>query len=99
MVTSLVPLLAMALEKENFRVHNTEVQSADENAVRITNASLTLVSTPSRSMLPLTSIGNNKTAGQLDHQTPIKHKKGLAIVGTGLTDKYICSQRDYTILS
>ena len=52
---------------------------------------MTTFSSSSGTSLPLASIINNKSIGQ--PQSSVIHIKGLAVVGTGLTDKYIRLQR------
>jgi hypothetical protein len=47
--------------------------------------------------MPLTSIINNRPIGQ--PHSSVKRVKGLAVIGTGLTDKYFGSQRVHVTLT
>jgi hypothetical protein len=90
-ITYSAPLTAMGSEKENCRNKDTEPGSADDNSTGITGEAQRLSSASSRSSLPLANINNNEQTGQ--HQSSAKRMKGLAVVGTGLTDKYFRSQQ------
>jgi hypothetical protein len=91
--TSSTPLTAATSEKENHRTQDTEPSSADDNATGITGMAQNLASTSSGSTPLLASINDNEPAGQ--HQSSAKRVKGLAVIGTGLTDKYFRSQQVY----
>jgi hypothetical protein len=77
-------------EKENHRIQGTEPGTRDDNAANIAGMAQTLDSIPAGSSLPLESISNNVLqSGQ--HHSLAKRVKGLAVVGTGLTDKCVKS--------
>ena len=53
----------------------------------VTAASLERENLASGSFAPLARTGNTETTGQ--PQAPVKRARGLAVMGTGLTDKYV----------
>jgi hypothetical protein len=80
----------MFSEKENHGTQDTKLRLVNNNAVDITSVIQSMAMISSGPLLPLTNIINNKLTGQ--SQSSVKHTKGLAVVSTGLMDKYIRSQ-------
>jgi hypothetical protein len=83
---------ATSPERENPGIQGPEPSLTDSNTTvtvttGIDNATHNLAPTSNEPSAPLATIGNTEAAGQ--SQPLVKRAKGLAVVGTGLTDKYI----------
>jgi hypothetical protein len=77
--------LAFLTDKAS-KKENHAPRSVDNNAADITGITQSSALSSPGSSLPLVGISNNETAGQC--QSSVKCAKGLAVVSTGLTDKY-----------
>jgi len=71
------------------------MRSVDNNLMDIAGVAQSSASTSHGTTPTLASTNNNETTGQ--HQGSAKHVKGLAVVGTGLMDKYLSLQQVYVI--
>lgn len=88
---------AASPERENLGIRGPEPGLTDSNMTGVTNTAQNLASTLNGSSAPqppLAGTSNTEAAGI--SQGPVKCIKGLAVVGTGLTDKYVgyCISRD-----
>jgi hypothetical protein len=83
--TPLTLLAAMISDKENSRTQETIPRIVDNDMMDITGKGPSSSTTVPRPPLPLVNIQNSKEAGQ--HEGSSKRAKGLAVVGTGLTEK------------
>jgi hypothetical protein len=89
-LTASVPVpyaITTSSETENPGIQGSEPTLTDINTMGISRVAQNLASTLNGSPAPLASTGNTEATGQ--PQAPVKHAKGLAVMGTGVTDKYI----------
>jgi hypothetical protein len=92
--TLVTPLTAAASEKNNHETQDTELRPMDDNMTSgITGMTQDLALTLSGSTPPLASINNNEPAASGQRQSSAKRVKGLAVVGAGLTAKYVGLQQ------
>src|SRR5712692_7701017 len=94
-MTSSAPFTATMSEKESHVTQDTETRSVDNNPMDIAGIAQSSASTSHGTTLTLASTNNNETTGR--RQGSAKRTKGLAVVGTGLTDKYLGLQQVYVI--
>jgi hypothetical protein len=78
-------MTAVGSETDNHMNLNTESRSLNNNGTETNGVTQSLTSTSPGSTQPTATIDEDKQTGQ--RQWPAKRVKGLAIVGTGLTDK------------
>jgi hypothetical protein len=92
--TLVTPLTAAASEKNNHGTQDTELRPMDDNMTPgITGMTQDLALSLSGSTPPLASINNNEPAASGQRQSSAKRVKGLAVIGTGLTAKYVGLQQ------
>src|SRR5258708_4493299 len=93
--TSSAPFTATTSEKESHVTQDTEMRSVDNNPMDIAGVAQSSALTSHGTTLTLASTNNNETTGWC--QGSAKCAKGLAVIGTGLTDKYLGLQQVYVI--
>src|SRR5258708_37084001 len=91
--TSSVPFTATMSEKESHVTQDTEMRSVDNNLMDIAGIAQSSALTSHGTTPTLASTNNNETTGW--SQGSAKHGRGLAVVGTGVTDKYRDLQQGY----
>jgi len=94
--TTLTTLTTDASEKENCGAQDIVLNSMDNSApaMGIAGMASNLALTSSGLSLSLASVINNELTRQ--HQGLVKRTKGLAVIGTGLTEKCVRSQHTCT---